>query len=155
MFLRLNLLFEKKNKTKKDKDKESEKKDKSKKVFKFGGVKEEVIPHMPEEKKEAEIIRKKSQSKTPDIKLVEEKSEDEGEFKIQIIRRHNNNGNGQVDDVPESKDLNENNEKHESHQPHENSENEYDYQDNKKLSEKDFENLDQADIEKIQMQVCF
>ena len=86
MFLRLNLLFEKKNKTKKDKDKESEKKDKSKKVFKFGGVKEEVIPHMPEEKKEAEIIRKKSQSKTPDIKLVEEKSEDEGEFKIQIIR---------------------------------------------------------------------
>ena len=51
--------------------------------------------------------------------------------------------------------MNENNEKHESHQPHENSENEYDYQDNKKLSEKDFENLDQADIEKIQMQVCF
>jgi hypothetical protein len=112
---------------------------------------------MPEEKKEAEIIRKKSQSKTPDNKLVEEKSEDEGEFKIQIIRRQNNNENGpsQVGDVSERKDLNETKEKHESHQPHENNENEDDYKDNKKLSEKDFEDLDQAEIEKIQMQVCF
>ena len=111
---------------------------------------------MTEEKKEEEeSTRKKSQSKTPDKKLVEEKSEDEGEFKIQIIRRYNEDEKRKEADVaiPENKELNENRENNLS-QPHENvNDHDDDHQYSKKLSEKDFEDLDQAEIDKIQMQV--
>ncbi len=107
---------------------------------------------MPEEKKEeTPPSRKTSQSKTPDKKPLEDKSEDEGEFKIQMIKRSNEKNKESTGKAPDESDVhNDDSVLNEIHSSHDNESDDY----QRKLNEKDFENLNQEEIDKILMQVC-
>ena len=121
-----------------------------KKSFKFGVPKEEPIPHMPAEvveKKDDASNRKISKSKTPD-----KKSDDEEEFKIQLINRPDEKTKS-LAKQPSQESENESKSDLKSETSHLDALKSDNEDESRAFSEKDFDDLKQEDIDKIQMQV--